>query len=174
MKGGDSTYGICDFLLSWMIEEGHFNGMDLSGLNVGLAGTYSDSDPERLWHVILYVDQRGNPEQRKYLEDIFLGRAGGTSYRNYAEAITEVYAVLPARIEMDHKKNHEYIRIGSTVFANTERPVNSEVGVSCGIPGHDRPGQEVVAEHFRVKDAPFNFDFEGRCGFAAKFSYRSD
>ena len=174
MQGGKSSYGICEFLLSWRIKDGQCDDVVLSNLNVALAGRYDDADPEELWHVILYVDEKADMGQRKCLEDIFLGRAKGTTYRNYAQAITEVYAVRPARIELDHIKNHEYIRIGSTISAKTERPVNSEVGISCGIPGHDQPGQEVVAEHFRVKDSPFEFQFEGRCGFATKFSYKSD
>jgi len=174
MKGGDSSHGICDFLLSWEIKEGKHGETNLSNLNVGLAGSYTDADPEKLWHVILYVDEKADPEQQKCLEGIFLGREKGTSYRNYASAITEVYAVRRARIVLDHTKNHETIRIGQTVSASTGRAVNSEMGVSCGIPGHDNPGQEVIAKEFRVNDAPFDFDFEGRCGFASKFSYRSD
>jgi hypothetical protein len=174
MKGGNSSYGICEFLLSWRIDEGSYDGTSLANLNVGLAGRYEDSDPDRVWHVVLYVDERGNAKQQKYLENIFLGRVGGTAYRNYACQITEVYSVRPARIELDHTKNNEHIKIGSSISAKTQAPVNSTVGVSCGIPGHDQPGQEVIAEHFQVKDSPFNFQFEGRCGFATKFSYKSD
>jgi hypothetical protein len=174
MKGGNSSYGVCEFLLSWGVKKGTYDGTDLSNLNVGLAGRYSDSDPGQLWHVILYVDERGSQAQRRCLEEIFLGRARGSTYRNYAQTITEVYAVRPTRIELGHRKNHEYIKIGPSILAQTLRAVNSEIGVSCGIPGHDHPGQEVVAEEFRVKDFPFDFEFEGRCGFATNFSYSSD
>ena len=46
--------------------------------------------------------------------------------------------------------------------------------VSCGIPGHDRTGQELVATMFTVKDPPLVWDVQGRCGFASDFSYSSE
>jgi len=45
--------------------------------------------------------------------------------------------------------------------------------VTCGIPGHDQPGEELVHETLKVEDAPLNFEFHGRCGFASTFDYRS-
>ena len=46
--------------------------------------------------------------------------------------------------------------------------------VSCGIPGHDRPGEEVRTEVMRVSDRPLDWDVAGRCGFATTFDYSSD
>ncbi len=174
MEGGNSTYGVCDFALSWHIKEGRAANIDLSDLTVVLAGTYNDNDPGQLWHVILYVDERSDIGQRAALEDIFLGRTGGTPLRNFASVIAEVYSVRVARIELSHVKNKEYIRVGTVISARTDRPAPSDVGVTCAIPGHDQPGQEIVADHFRVKDNPFDWDFTGRCGFATKFAYKSD
>jgi len=48
------------------------------------------------------------------------------------------------------------------------------VPISCGIPGHDHPGQEVVAETMRVDDAPLQWDVEGQCGFVTDFDYPHD
>jgi hypothetical protein len=147
---------------------------DLSNLGVVLAGTYRDDDPGNLWHVILYVDERATESQREALSDIFLGRAGGTPVRNYAGVISEVYLMRSARIELSHVKNREYIQVGNIVSVRTDHSVESDAGVSCGIPGHDQPGTEIVAEYFRVRDGPFDWNFVGRCGFATRFSYKSD
>jgi hypothetical protein len=46
--------------------------------------------------------------------------------------------------------------------------------VSCGIPGHDRPGQELLAELLRVHDQPLVWELTGRCAFATDFHDRSD
>ena len=43
--------------------------------------------------------------------------------------------------------------------------------VTCVIPGHDRDGEELVAEELRVEDGPLAFDFSGTCGYAATFAY---
>ena len=46
MEGGLSTYGNCDFILSWAILKGHAGETDLSGLNVCMAGTYDDPESQ--------------------------------------------------------------------------------------------------------------------------------
>ena len=173
-KGGRSTYGTCDFALSWRIIAGHAGAIELAGLSVVLAGTYNDDEPGANWRVTLYVDERGDERQQKALADIFLGRAGGTTLKNFARAIGEVYAVRPAHIELEHTSNQEYMKVGDVVSARTARPVLSDEPVTCGIPGHDRPGQEIVAESFRVDDHPLQWEFRGRCGFAVDFAYRSE
>lgn len=34
-----STYGVCDFALSWRVMQGRFRDLDLTGLSVVLAGS---------------------------------------------------------------------------------------------------------------------------------------
>ena len=73
-----------------------------------------------------------------------------------------------------------------TVFPNTKRIAvedvvtvaalalaPSDAPVSCGIPGHDHPGQEVVTGDFRVDDPPLRWEVSGRCGFVGDFDYTS-
>jgi hypothetical protein len=153
-KGGRSTYSTCDFGLSWRIQEGRAGAISLSGLHVVLAGSYSDDEFKSPWRVILYVDERANQEQRDALTAIFLGRAGGSTLRNFARGIGEVYAVRTAKIELDHTPNHERMDIAGLLTASTAKPVATDEPVSCGIPGHDHPGQEIIAATFKVSDDP--------------------
>lgn len=172
--GGRSTYGECDFVLSWCIERGTADGTDLSGRNVVLAGTYDDDAAGSPWSVVLYVDERSSLDQSCALEDIFLGRAGGGTFANYAEAIGTVLAVRQAAISLDHTPNAERIGVGTTVTVRTREQVDHAEPVSCGIPGHDHPGQEVIAEVMRVDDPALGWEVHGRCGFATSFAYSSD
>jgi hypothetical protein len=170
-----STYGVCDFALSWRILNGHAGALDLSGLSAVLAGSYRDDEAGKPWRVCLYVDARANAAQQEALTGIFLGRCGGTPARNFAKSITEVYAVRPAQIELDHRRTHWFMRAEGFVTVRASETVASELGaVSCGIPGHDHPGDELRAESMRVADGPLQFDFAGRCGFASDFDYESD
>ncbi len=173
VSGGRSTYGVCDFGLSWALSDGHLDDIELAGLTVVLAGRYDDDEPGSPWRVVLYIDERADPSQHAALADIFLGRAGGTTFRNFALAIGEVYAVRSARIELDHIRQPRRIRAGDFLTAVEASPVESDQPISCGIPGHDRPGQELVADHFRVDDPPLRWDVRGRCGFATDFHYTS-
>jgi hypothetical protein len=43
--------------------------------------------------------------------------------------------------------------------------------VTCVIPGHDRPGEELVADELFVQDGPLRFSFRGRCGYGSSFDY---
>ena len=172
--GGRSTYGVCDFALSWRIIAGQAATTDLSGLSVVMAGSYDDDEPGSPWRVALYVDERADAGQQSALADIFLGRAGGTSLRNFATHIDEAYAVRPARIVLEHDLSSLGIRAGEYVTVSGVEPVPVEGPVSCAIPGHDRPGAEVRTELQRVDDPPLAWEVRGRCGFVADFDYRSD
>lgn len=172
--GGRSTYGICDFALSWLVNEGFAGSTDLAGLAVAMVGRYDDDEEASPWRVALYVDERAEPAQFAALREIFLGRAGGTTARNFALSIVEVYAVRPAKIEIDHARGRERAKAGSFMEIRTGHPVESGEIVACGIPGFDHPGQEVVSSLMRVQEPPLDWDLRGRCGFATDFDYRSD
>ena len=169
-----STYGVCDFALSWYIAEGRSGATDLAGLAVVLAGSYSDDEPHKPWRVSLYLDERADPAQQEALTAIFLGRAGGTTLKNFAAAIDEVYAVRTARIELDHTPRRWFMRAAEYVEVRATTPVQSERAVTCGIPGHDQAGDELHADVMRVDDPPLRWEVRGRCGFASDFAYRSD
>src|SRR5262249_42752475 len=97
-----STYGVCEFALSWRIANGTFAKVDLSERFVVMGGSYRDDEPNKPWRVILYIDERCSDEQFAALNDIFLGRAGGTAFKNFASRIGETYAVRRASIELGH------------------------------------------------------------------------
>ena len=78
-----------------------------------------------------------------------------------------------AKIELDHTRGREWLRIGQFVDAATASLVPMSETVSCGIPGHDHPGQELIASHMRVADRALQWVVDGRCGFATEFDYHS-
>jgi hypothetical protein len=172
--GGRSTFGVCDFALSWRILEGRAAALDLSGFSVVLAGSYADDEPGSPWRAVLYLDQRADEAKRHALGEIFLGRAGGGTLHNFARLIGEVYAVRAAAIELDHSPNGQRISAEDYVTVRGVEPVDSDEPITCAIPGHDHPGQELRVEHQRVADPPLAWEIQGRCGFATDFDYRSD
>ena len=171
-KAGRPSYATCDFALSWWIEAGHAGAVDLGGLKVVMAGRW-EATPDDPWRVILYVDDRATPEQKDALAAVFLGRAGGAISRGFTKNIVEVCAVRSAHIELDHTPARERIEVAPYLTVRTREAVPHDFTVTCGIPGHDHPGQEIRAETFRYADAPFDWDFSGRCGFATDFAYSS-
>src|SRR4051794_41628886 len=75
--GGRSTFGVCDFALSWWVDEGRAGSTDLGGLATVMIGSYSDDEPGSPWTVSIFVDERAATQQQWALADIFLGRSGG-------------------------------------------------------------------------------------------------
>src|SRR6478735_8202601 len=77
-KGGRSTHGVCMGALSWAIEDGEAGDVSLAGLSAVMALRYDDDEPGSPWDYVLFLDERGDLDQRRLLEAIFLGQLGGT------------------------------------------------------------------------------------------------
>ncbi len=168
VPGGRSTYGDCDFLLSWQITEGHMGDVDLSGLNVSIAGTYNDDAGADIWSVFIYIDQTASKPQFDALSQIFGGQVGGNlTVTGY---FSTILGIKPAEIRLDHAAGAETIHVGTSASAHVVRDFEFDGRVSCGIPGHDHPGQESVSS-LSVDDAPLAFSYSERCGFATDFAY---
>ena len=139
-----------------------------------MVGYYEDAPQWSPWHVALIIDERASPESRAALGEIFLGRGGGTPMANFTEAIGEVRSVRSAAIRLDHQRGRERIEVDTSVVVEGGDAASGEGNVSCGIPGHDRPGTEVHATLLSVDEAGFQWRFSGVCGFTTTFDYRSD
>jgi hypothetical protein len=84
--------------------------------------------------------------------------------------IATVFGVKRAQISLNHTPGNETICVDELASATVVWPAENEGSVTCAIPGHGQPGQEMVSD-LMVNDGPLNWDYEGRCGFAAKFDY---
>jgi len=173
VPGGRSTHGICTGVLSWRIEEGTACGTDLAGMTVALAIRYDDDEPGSPWTWILYLDERGSEEQQAAVEAIFTGGLGGDAETHFPWAwkANELLAVRPVAIEVDHTRRRQWLRIRDHVTVRIRDRYQGEEAVTCVIPGHDRDGEELVAEELRVDDAALSIDYSGTCGYAATFDY---
>jgi hypothetical protein len=173
-EGGRSTHGICDFALSWWIDKGNYSDTRLDGLATVMIGSYTDEPKWTPWRVSLLVDERASAAAQTALANIFLGKVGGTPMANFTQAIGEVKSIRPAAIQLDHRRGLERIEVGSAVTVEAALPASGDGEVSCGIPGHDRPGTEVHARLLAVDDSDFQFRYSGVCGFTTSYDYRSE
>jgi hypothetical protein len=173
VPGGRSTHGICLGVLSWLIEEGAADGTDLSGLPVALALRYSDDEPGSPWTWVLYLDARAAEEQRAALEGIFTGRLGGdvASHFPWVWKASELVAVRPVEIDVDHTRRRQQLRVRDRVSVLIRDRYSGAETVTCVIPGHERTGEELVADELVVEDGPLAFSYRGVCGYASTFDY---
>jgi len=160
-------------VLSWLIEEGAADGTDLSGLPVALALRYSDDEAGSPWTWVLYLDVRAAEEQRAALEGIFTGRLGGDakSHFPWVWKASELVAVRPVEIDVEHTRRRQRLRIRDLVSVRIRDRYRGGETVTCVIPGHERAGEELVADEIRVEDGPLEFAYRGVCGYASTFEY---
>ena len=172
--GGRSTYGICLGALSWRVVQGHADGLDLAGLGVVLATRYSDDEEGSPWSFVLYVDDRGDEQQREALAAIFSGASPGTQVEHFPWAwkASKLIAVRPARIEIEHTPGRGWFRARGFVEVRIAKPVAGSEAVTCVIPGHERTGRELIAETLEVSDDELEFAFRGNCGYESDFDYQ--
>src|SRR5262245_3570683 len=117
VAGGRSTHGVCMGLLSWIIDEGEADGVDLGGLPVAMATRYSDDEEGSPWSWILYLDAGASEAQREALEAIYAGRLGGDAQTHFPWAwkASELLAVRPVEIEVQHRRRRQFLRIRDRV-----------------------------------------------------------
>jgi hypothetical protein len=166
-------HGVCMGVLSWMIEEGAVDSIDLSGLPVALASHYNDDEAGSPWTWILYLDARASSEQRSALEAIFAGRLGGDAERHFPWAWkeSELVAVRPVEIDVDHTRRRQWLRIRDHVSVRIRERYDGDETVTCVIPGHERAGEELVADELFVEDGSLAFSYRGVCGYGSTFAY---
>ena len=174
--GGRSTHGICFGVLSWLIEEGHADSVDLSGLAAAFTIQYDDDEPGSPWRFVVHVDERGSEEQRDALAAILTGRLGGDDVLRlpWVKKPSELLDVRTSLIELQSGPDGHELRVGRAIELRASRPVETDERVTCVIPGHHVPGRELYANRLAVADDPFEWELAGNCAFVAPFAYTSE
>ena len=122
---------------------------------------------------MLYLDARASAEQRDSLEGIFTGRLGGDAERHFPWAwkASHLVAVRPVEIEVDHTRRRQWLRVRDRASVRIRDRYAGGETVTCVIPGHERSGEELVADELLVDDGPLAFSYRGVCGYGSTFAY---
>jgi hypothetical protein len=158
-----STHGVCFGALSWRVDQGQAQGVDLTGSGAVLSYSYDDDEQGSPWTLVLHVD---GPNE---LGDILLGRFGGEHMRTlpWVRKHNKSVQVRNARIEFIEGG----VRVGDAIRLRATTPVETDSSVSCIVPGHDRAGTELVNDEVVVNDPPLAFELHGTCAFTRDFDY---
>ncbi|MGR3483912.1 MAG: DUF1326 domain-containing protein [Paracoccaceae bacterium] len=112
------TEGHCHAWMAIAIDEGHFEGEDLSGLNVGLMVEIPGRMAEGGWRVAAYVDERSTPKAYDGILKIFSGAAGGT---------TGLFTMLVSEIVGAERETVEIVRDGRRRGLYVGRKIQGEI-----------------------------------------------
>ena len=113
------TEGHCNAWMAIAIDEGHYEGEDLSGLNVGLMVEIPGRMAEGGWKVAAYVDERASGKAYNGILQIFSGAAGGTTGL-FTMLVSEIIGAERAPVEITREGNKRSITIGRKIQGEIE------------------------------------------------------
>ena len=173
---GNPDQGECNVTAAWHIFKGHFNDIQLDGLNViGVFHSPGNMFTGPKWKVAIYLDEKGGKAQTDALLSIFSGKAGGF-FGVLAGFIGEMAGVksVPIKFEIDGKKRS--LQIPSTLDISIEAVVgqDKQETILSNPPMLVTPGfPMVVATSTKnsYNDHGMKWDNSGKNGLYSKFAY---
>jgi hypothetical protein len=109
--GEDPDGGTCDSSFGWAVDKGTVEGVDVSGLTLGLSVHIPGNVFAGNWRAVVYVDDRASDEQQEALLKVFTGQLGGP-IADIAALIGEVITVERVPIQFDVVKGEGTLTIG--------------------------------------------------------------
>ena len=159
------TEGYCQAWVGVRIDTGHFDGEDLTGLNVGLLMDIPGNMGRGNWKAAAYIDERAGEKAYDGLIKIFSGQARGT---------TGLFALMVSEFLGAERALVTYENIGKTRHLTVGKKI---IGAVTPITGANEDQEVVVsntgywmgpditiaqADKGRVRAYGRVWDFEGR------------
>ena len=161
------TNGDCKAWMAIAIDDGHFEGESLTGVNVGLLVDIPGKMSEGNWKVAAYIDEKASQKAYNGLLQILSGAAGGTTGL-FTMLVSEIIGAEREKVEIVRDGNRRSIMIG--------RKIQGEIEMIAGR-NRDEPvvmtntkywmGPDVIAARglkSRVRDYGRVWNFDGKSG----------
>lgn len=160
--GEDPDGGSCRGVVTWHIDKGQINNVDVSGLTVAGLAHIPGNILKGNWRAVFYIDDKATAEQQEALLNVFSGKLGGP-IADFAKLIGEVVAVERIPIKFEVEKGKGKIKFGQAVEAElapfqgaTGQETSLHDTIFTSIPGS--PAYVGKASKFRAKVPKLGFD----------------
>jgi hypothetical protein len=117
--GVDPDNGTCDTVVAHHFEKGEIDGVDVSGLTMGLTAHVPGNILKGNWRAVVHIDDHATKQQEEALLSVYTGKQGGP-VADLVQLIGEVVAVERAPINFEVKEGKGTLRIGSTADCEME------------------------------------------------------
>ena len=176
--GEDPDNGTCDGLLSWHVDKGKVDSVDVSDRTIALLCHIPGNILKGGWRVRIYIDDKATAEQKDALVSVWSGQQGGP-VADLAQLVGEVIAVEQAPITFDIQGVNGTIKIGKKIEAELA-PFTGATGketaiydtIFTTIPGS--PAYVGKASHYKVNEPEFQIDLEGHNAVSGSFKFVSN
>jgi len=142
------TYGDCDAILAYNIKKGSYGETALDDLNVLTVGSFKGNiwagDGKTKVNMAIFFDEKANEQQRKALNMIFSGKAGGFM-AEFAKLIGEVRGIeyAPIKFELADDLSYWSAEIPGKVLARAEALTGPTTPPGKRVQTINPPGSEV-------------------------------
>jgi hypothetical protein len=125
------TYGQCEGLFVWDIQDGYYGQMRLDGVRYAIISSSPGPVHEGNGTQQLIIDDRAAPEQRDALLALHSGQRGGAFFEIWASVFPHILAPAIARIaiERDRSRRQATVRVSGLIETQIEpikNPVTAE------------------------------------------------
>jgi hypothetical protein len=114
--GEDPDNGTCDSVEGYHIIKGEVNGVDVSGLTMGVLSHIPGNILDGNHRVVLFVDEKATPEQEQALLNVWTGKLGGP-VAEVSALWGELVAVERAPIRFEVEGGRGRLEIGNVAEA---------------------------------------------------------
>ena len=148
--GEDPDGGTCDGTLSWHIDKGEIEGVDVSGLTIAMLCHIPGNIMNGNWRAVVFMDDRASSQQEEAILNVFTGKLGGP-IADLASLVGEVVGVERVPVTFEVEKGKGRLRLGSAVTADLE-PIKGATGKSTAL--HDTAFTSIPGSPAYVAKAP--------------------
>jgi hypothetical protein len=168
----DPTEEICTVLLGFHVDRGKSGSQVLDGLNFALAAFCRGNMATNKWEAAIYLDARASDSQRKALETILTGQAGGV-FGALGPLIGKLHGIrsVPIEFHVEGKKRRLEIQdIAEMRVQALEGPGGTEVKVQNPLLGVTPEFVVGKSEKLTLKDYGWKWDLSGKNSFQSPFA----
>jgi hypothetical protein len=163
----------------YRVDEGVIDGVDVSGLTIGMLSHIPGNILEGNFRVVIFIDDQATPEQQEALYNVWTGKLGGP-LADIAQLFGEIAAVERVPISFDVVDGRGHLQIGQIVEAEMApyqgpngTPTTLHNTPFSTIPGS--PAYVSKAAYYRVNapDHGFNISIEDHNAIQGHFRFET-
>jgi hypothetical protein len=160
--GEDPDTGICESVEGYRVDQGAVDGVDVSGLTIGVLSHIPGNILEGNFRVVFFIDDKATAAQQEALLNVWTGKLGGP-LAEVAQLFGEVVAVERVPISFDVVEGKGHLRIGEVVDTELApyRGPNGEPTKLVDTPFSTIPGSPAYAgkaAYYRVNAPKYGFN----------------
>jgi hypothetical protein len=109
--GGYPNEGKCEFIIGWLVKDGRFGDVSLTGVRAAIAAKYPRAIHQGNGHVVLFVDGRASDEQARAFATILSGKVGGMPWEALAGTVSRFEGPIRKPIEITVAGERSSVRV---------------------------------------------------------------